>query len=283
MNLLFFGEDIFSVEVLRALISSNLGIMVRGIVMIEPLTISGKRVADFASFHRVPLFRVKSLRDKDVQSNLLRLKPDLIVSAHFQRILPPELFAWATVGAFNLHPSLLPKYRGMSPQHWPIVFGDSATAVTVHRMSNEVDTGNIMRQVLIPLEPHTYILDLQKKFLAFYGQAVVDAVVLARDGFAGKEQDVQGASYFHKIQEDNMRITLEMSVDRAYGMVRAFSLPYAGAWMDNLRFFKAHPLSIDKFESFVRHRRTPGIQIHGDRLFLVLNDGALEITKWKKI
>ncbi len=282
INLVFFGEDIFSLEVLRALIDSSLCIRTRAIVILEPVTVSGKRLVEFASRYGIPLIIVKSVKEQSVKSEILRLKADLIVAAHFQRILPAELYSSATMGAFNLHPSLLPKYKGMSPQHWPIVFGDSFTGVTVHRMADAVDTGRIMRQVAVPLEPDIYIADLQKKFLGIYGQVMVDALRLASDGFKGKEQFSEGTSYFHRIREDDMRITVEMRADHAYGMIRAFSLPYAGAWIDNLRLIRAKPLLYDEFDYLVRRDPVRGIKSRDNRLYLVLNDGALEITKWKK-
>jgi methionyl-tRNA formyltransferase len=281
MKLIFFGEDLFSLSVLRALIESELKIHTQAIVILEPVSVSGKRLVEFASQNGIPLFIVASLKATAFQAKLIAMQPDLIIATHFQRILPAELFERAKVGAFNLHPSLLPKYKGMSPQHWPIIFGDPTTGVTVHRMISEVDGGNIMKQVSLTLEPDTYIYDLQKKFLGIYGPTMVDAIRLALDGFQGTKQSYYESSYFHRVTEKNMQVNILMAADRVYAMIRAFSLPYAGAWIDNLRLIRARLISLDELNNFFHLKPEKGIRWKNNIPYLILNDGALEITKWK--
>lgn len=180
----------------------------------------------------------------------------------------------------NLHPSLLPKYRGMSPQHWPIIIGDDETGVTVHYIDQGVDTGRILRQVRIPLESDIYIHQLQKKFLAVYKTIMVEAVDRAIRGDTGNEQPADGGTYFHKIQDEDMKITQYMAVKRAYGLVRAFSFPYNGARFKHLRITKAKPVEEDLLMELNDSDLQLGLHKIGDAFYLVLKDGALNLIKW---
>ena len=250
--------------------------------MLDPISQSGERLVAYCVEQGIELIRTRSVKGGEFVDWVVAMEPDIIVSTHFQQILPGRLFNCVRLGAFNLHPSLLPMYRGMSPQHWPIVFGDTETGVTVHRMVEEVDAGRIMRQVRIPLERDLYIHELQKKFLAVYGEIMVESVRLAAEGFPGVDQPSGGGSYFHKIRDKDMQITLGMPVLRAYCMIRAFSLPYSGAWFDDLCLVRADPLSNAEYEALLLEGATRGLYRYHKRLFLVLQDGALEVSKWKK-
>lgn len=278
---IFFGEDVFSLVVLESLVNSELNLSPLAVVMLESPSVSGRRLADYCLNQGIKLIRTHSVCSDEFIARFENVEYDLIIAAHFQRLLPPVLFCNAKIGAMNLHPSLLPKYRGMSPQHWPIILGDDETGVTVHYIDQGVDTGRILRQVSIPLESDIYIHQLQKKFLTVYKTIMVEAVELAIRGRAGDEQQVDGGTYFHKIQDEDMKITQDMAVERAYGLVRAFSYPYNGARFDQLRITKAKPVEEVLWMELHGTDVQSGLQQIGDAFYLVLKDGALELLKWK--
>ncbi len=280
-DFIFFGEDAFSLAVLESLVDSELGLRPLMVVMLEPISVSGRRLANYCEDRGIALFKTMSVRSDEFLARFDTIAFDLVISAHFQRILPVRIFGRARLGALNLHPSLLPQYRGMAPQHWPIILGDSETGVTVHRIDEGVDTGRIVRQVRIPLEPDIYIHELQKRFLAVYQFIMVEAVERLIAGQEGEVQLSQGATYFHKVREEDMEITCEMEIKRAYGLVRAFSFPYPGARFQDVRIMKAKPVDEVLWMDLRQFAQSPGLQSKGDRLYLVLQDGALELTKWK--
>ena len=111
---------------------------------------------------------------------------------------------------------------------------------------------------------------------------MAEAVELLFSGEQGEEQPEDGASYFHKIQEEDMAIHSEMDVTRAYSIVRAFSFPYAGARFDGVRIMKARPVSKELGTQLRRSRGESGLHTVGTSRYLILKDGALEITKWYK-
>lgn len=280
-NLIFFGEDAFSLAVLESLVEGSVAFQPIAVVMLEPISVSGRRLAEYCENRGIPLIKTRSVRSEDFLTQFDKLDYDLVVSAHFQRILPARIFGRATMGALNLHPSLLPKYRGMAPQHWPLILGEAETGVTVHRIDEGVDTGRIMRQVRIPLDPDIYIHELQSRFLAVYRCIMIEAVERLLSGEQGEEQPAAGASYFHKIQEADMEIHTAMGVARAYSIVRAFSFPYPGARFEGVRIMKAKPVSEALWTELRKSARAPGVHTVGTNRYLILNDGALELTKWR--
>jgi methionyl-tRNA formyltransferase len=115
--------------------------------------------------HGIDHTREKNLRSEDFINKIISLQPDLFVSAHFEKLLSYDLIRIPSKGAINLHPSLLPDYRGLAPQHWPIINGDAKTGVTVHFIDETADTGDIIIQKEIDIEKDDYVIDLQKKML----------------------------------------------------------------------------------------------------------------------
>jgi methionyl-tRNA formyltransferase len=280
-NLILFGEDVFSLAVLKSLVEGRLALQPLAVVMLEPISVSGRRLADYCGHRGIRLIKTGSVREEEFLALFDGLDYDLVVSAHFQRILPTRIFCRARMGALNLHPSLLPKHRGMSPQHWPIILGEAETGVTVHLIDEGVDTGRIMRQVRIPLIADIYIHELQKKFLDVYRSIMIEAVERLFSGEQGDEQPAVGASYCHKIQESDMVISPNMEVARAYSLVRAFSFPYPGVRFDNIRVLKAKPVNEEFWMELKKSANSRGLRTIGTTRYLILNDGALAIAKWR--
>jgi methionyl-tRNA formyltransferase len=281
-SFIFFGEDAFSLTVLESLVNSPLNLKPLAVVMLEPINVSGQRLVGYCKNLGIRLIRTASVRSEDFLSNFHNVNFDFTVSAHFQRLLPAQLFKRARIGGVNLHPSLLPKYRGMSPQHWPIAHGDANTGVTVHFIDEGVDTGKILRQVTVPLEPDIYIYELQKKFQIVYKTIVVEAVERAIMGDLGALQRPKCETYFHKIRDEDMEIELGKGLRCAYGLIRAFSFPYVGARFQDIRIMKATPVVDPSLLSKIRgYENKQGLWRINDLLFLVFEDGVLEVTKWR--
>ena len=282
-NFIFFGEDTFSLVVLESLVDSGLGLHPLAVVMLEPISVSGGRLVAYCEVHGIALIKITTVRSQEFLACFDGMDFDLVISAHFQRILPVSLFRRARLGALNLHPSLLPRYRGMAPQHWPIILGDAETGVTVHCIDEGVDTGRIVHQVRIPLKLDIYIHELQKELLVTYRTVMVEAVQRLINGYTGEAQPSEGEVYFHKIQNLDMKISLEMDVKQVYGLVRAFAFPYPGAQFQDLRIMKAQPVDAALWIELRKLSQSPSLQSKDDNLYLVLKDGALKLIKWKKV
>jgi methionyl-tRNA formyltransferase len=279
ISFIFFGEDAFSLVVLQSLVNSDLNLNPLAVVMLEPVSHSGGRLVSYCNQHGIRLIKTSDITSQEFMRLIAECNFDLLITAHFQKILPKVIFDRARLGALNLHPSLLPKFRGMSPQHWPIIFNELETGVSIHYIESDVDSGNIVKQVRIPLSPDIYIHQLQQKLLIVYQSVMLEAVKLVIGGYKGSKQHVQFGSYFHKIKSADMKISIDKGCRYAYGQIRAFSFPYAGASFGGLRIMMASPLNAINYPDLASK---VGLFSIDSRLYLCFKDGILELNKWKK-
>ena len=142
MNVVVFGEDIYTSTVVESLIEN--GHKVSLIITPEYFNESYKVLEEAAAKYNIEFVKDKNVNSGKIKDHLIKVKPDLIIAAHLRKILHKEIFSQAAKGAINVHPSLLPKYRGLSPQHQAIMHGENESGVTVHYIDADVDTGEII-------------------------------------------------------------------------------------------------------------------------------------------
>jgi methionyl-tRNA formyltransferase len=149
MNIIFMGTPAFAVPSLEILLNSNHKISAVITVPDKPkgrgLQISESEVKKIASAKGLNILQPEKLKDPEFIKQITNLNPDLIIVVAF-RILPKEIYTIPKFGSFNLHASLLPKYRGAAPINRSIINGDSRTGVTSFFLKEKVDTGGIILQ-----------------------------------------------------------------------------------------------------------------------------------------
>ncbi|MDA1189445.1 MAG: methionyl-tRNA formyltransferase, partial [Chloroflexi bacterium] len=150
LRVVFMGTPEFAVPVLTALLDA--GHEVVG-VYTQPDRPTGRGqktesppVKRLALEHGLSVYQPTTLRDADAQRKLAALEPDVCVVAAYGKLLPPEVLAIPPLGCLNIHPSLLPKYRGPSPVASAILAGDAVTGVTVMKLDEGMDTGPLLAQ-----------------------------------------------------------------------------------------------------------------------------------------
>jgi methionyl-tRNA formyltransferase len=185
---------------------------------------------------------IETLEDPDpaeLHRRLQRLTPDFIFSFYYRRMLPPEWLALARRGSFNMHGSLLPKYRGRSPVNWAVLAGERETGATLHEMVARPDAGRIVDQERVPIGEDDRAVDVMRR--------VTDAAeaVLRRSlgpllaGTATlREQDLSAASYFGGRKPEDGRIDWSRSAREIHNLVRAVAPPYPGAFCERFRIFR---------------------------------------------
>lgn len=183
MNIIFLGEDSFSAHVLTTIL--QLKYPVKRVMTIAYNNNIHKRLELVAKKNSIPYSIVSEINSPSSLSLIRAECPDLIFSAHFQQLLRKELLNIPKIGCINLHPSLLPKYRGMSPQHWPIINGDHETGVSIHFTNEGVDTGNLVAQKKLTIPQDCYVADLQRLMLPIYDDVTKEALKLINTGFRG--------------------------------------------------------------------------------------------------
>lgn len=283
LNIIFFGEDSFSAVVLNSLLINGFKVVMVATPIYDNYLY--KRLEQLTDKYQIPLFRVSDINEKSFVVNVKNFRPDLIVTAHFEKLLKYDLIQTPSLGCINLHPSLLPKYRGMAPQHWPIINGDRETGVTVHFIEEGIDTGDIILQKKITIAEDVYVSDLQQMMLPIYKTIVVDAInALQNSDCLFIKQEIQLGTYFKKLKVEDTIISHDFSKKEAYNLIRAVSKPYMGARFGNYKIWKAHYL-IDEIETISKmiNEKVGIIKNETERHFLSLKDGVLEITDFEII
>ena len=164
---------------------------------------------------------------------------DFIFSFYYRRMLPVSLLRKAGRGAFNMHGSLLPKYRGRAPVNWAIIHGETETGATLHEMTDRPDAGRIVDQERVPIGPDDTAVEVFRR--------VTDAaeVVLRRSienlvkGKAKLQpQDLSHGSYFGARRPEDGRIDWTKGAREIHNLVRAVAPPYPGAFTKGLQINK---------------------------------------------
>ncbi len=192
----------------------------------------------------LPIFEVDDVTRPDFAETVAGCKADIIVVAAF-RILPPAVYERAVLGAFNLHASLLPAYRGAAPINWSIIKGEKETGVTTFFLQQRVDTGNVIMQEKTPIDLAENASDLARRLAVIGAQVVVDTLHLIASGsVAVSGQDDSLASRAPKLTRDNTRIVWSQPVAAIHDFIRGLAMKPA-AWTmlkgKTMKLFRAAP------------------------------------------
>jgi methionyl-tRNA formyltransferase len=159
--------------------------------------------------------------------------PDLILSFYFRHLLPPNVLAIPLRGAFNLHGSLLPKYRGRAPINWAIARGEKETGATLHAMTGRADAGEIVDQESVPIGPDDTAIEVQKRVTQAGIRILERRLSGLADGTAPRRpQDEREATTFRRRTPEDGRIDWTRSAEEVHNLVRAVTHPYPGAFTD---------------------------------------------------
>jgi len=233
LNVVFMGTPDFAVPALEKLHHSDHKILA---VVTVPDKQQGRgrrerpsAVKSAALTHDLPILQPEKLNDVDFLATLSDLKPDLIVVVAF-RILPESVFLLPTFGSFNLHASLLPKYRGAAPIHWALLNGDRETGLTTFFLKRRVDTGNIIKQSKVDILPEDNLHTLYDRLCQVGAELVLETTDLIATGCAeGGEQDNKLATPAPKVTAETRHLDFSETAEQCHNRVRAFA-PSPGAY-----------------------------------------------------
>jgi methionyl-tRNA formyltransferase len=188
----------------------------------------GETVKEIAFRHYLPLYQPpENVNDPEFADVLRRLEPDLFISMYFGRLFSPELLAVPKVGCVNMHPSLLPKYRGQGPTTWPLYYGDRETGQTVHWLDEGIDSGDIIAQRAIPIEPEDDSKSLGAKLEELGIALFCETWPLISAGEAPRTvQDDALASYTVAARPEHAVIDWTRTAVEIGNQVRAFTAGY---------------------------------------------------------
>ncbi|MBN1079673.1 bifunctional UDP-4-amino-4-deoxy-L-arabinose formyltransferase/UDP-glucuronic acid oxidase ArnA [Pseudomonas sp. 1079] len=162
---------------------------------------------------------------------IAKLNPEYIFSFYYRNLLSEPLLATARKGAFNLHGSLLPKYRGRAPANWVLVNGETETGVTLHRMVKRADAGAILAQQKVTIERSDTGLSLHAKLREAATALLRDALPqLAQGKLSETAQDESKATYFGRRTAADGKLDWKKPAEQLFNLVRAVTQPYPGAF-----------------------------------------------------
>ena len=279
MKIIFMGTPDFAVPSLRILLESKHEVLA---VVTAPdkergrcLKIGFSPVKEFAEENYLPVLQPEKLKDEQFINSLKNFNADLFVVVAF-RILPKEVFAIPPKGSFNLHGSLLPKYRGAAPIQWALIKGEKETGLTTFALDEKVDTGNIYLQEKIKINYEDNFGTLHDKMSTAGAELVLRTVELIEGGnFELKKQDDSLASPAPKITKDTGKIEWNKSAEEIHNLVRALS-PHPGAYF----YFRDKQIKI--YKTKINDSASTGtgriIQIK-NQLFASCGNGSIEILE----
>jgi methionyl-tRNA formyltransferase len=188
-------------------------------------------VPAWAKENNIPLFCPENVNRAEWFETISRLAPETIFSFYYRHLLAGEILAIPPGGAFNLHGSLLPQYRGRCPVNWVLVNGETQTGVTLHRMVDKADAGDIVAQQVVPIAIADTAHSLYGK-LCRQAAILLDGVLpLIEAGTAPRiPQDWRQGSYFGRRAPADGRIDWHWPAVRIYNLIRAVTEPYPGAF-----------------------------------------------------
>lgn len=191
--------------------------------------IAPSAIKGFASDRHIPVLQPEDLKDPGFVTAVTQLQPELIVVVAF-RILPPSVFNIPSKGAFNLHASLLPKFRGAAPINWAIINGEEETGVTTFLLQERVDTGSILLQESVRIGADENAGELHDRLSRLGAEVVLKTVRMIESGTANPlRQNESEASRAPKIFREDCRIRWTEPAVRVHNFVRGLS-PIPCAW-----------------------------------------------------
>ncbi|HEV2607030.1 MAG TPA: methionyl-tRNA formyltransferase [Xanthomonadaceae bacterium] len=225
-----------------------------------------------------PVHQPTTLKTVGARQALSELKPDLLVVVAYGLILPPKILAIPRHGCWNVHASLLPRWRGAAPIHRAIEAGDAQTGVCLMQMAEGLDTGPVLLSLTTPIDSDDTAGSLHNRLAELGAEVLSDGLTLLRVGMrpvARPQADV-GVTYAHKLEKSEARLDWNQPAIAIERKVRAFSpWPVAEAVVngERLRIHEARARSIE-------HGATPGsvLAMSRDGLDIACAEGALRLS-----
>lgn len=232
-------------------------------------------VAELAALHDIPTITPADPNDPDIVAQISKLSPDFLFSFYYRLMIKRPLLDTAHRGAYNMHGSLLPKYRGRVPVNWAVLAGERETGATLHRMLEKPDAGAILASQAVPILPDDNAHQVFNK-VTVAAEIALDRVLpqLIAGSASEEPQDLARGSYFGGRKPEDGRIDWRAPARSIHNLVRAVAPPYPGAFCA----FQGGTLRVLK--TLVESRRSPrsdapGLYAECGHLYADCGDGRV--------
>jgi methionyl-tRNA formyltransferase len=228
----------------------------------------------------IPVHTPEKVNTPEWIERIAAMKPDLILSVYYRNMISSKILALPPLGAFNMHGSLLPRYRGRAPINWAVLHGEPRIGMTLHRMVKSADAGAIVDQDGVDLGPRDTAEQAFRKVLPCARRVLERQIEPLLTGTAKETpQDDAQATYFGGRKPEDGRIDWTQTSRQIFNLIRAVTDPYPGAFADThgarLMVWWAEPES----PAASGRRGRPGEVLSIDPLVIATGDAALELTR----
>jgi methionyl-tRNA formyltransferase len=244
MNIIFFGSDSFSIPVLNKLLQEKFSVQK---VVTTPDTKRGRGqklmpslVKEFATEKNLSIVAPNKLLNVQLVDELQSIEPDFLVIASYGKMVPPAIFKLPKHAALNVHPSLLPKYRGASPIASSILNGDRETGVSIAEITKDLDAGDVFGQISTPIRINETAAELTARLSEGAADLLVTVIrAIAKKQAVRKPQDDKLSTYASKLTKQIGKIEWSKNALQIHQLVRACQ-----PWPSSFTFFKTRRLKI---------------------------------------
>ena len=239
-------------------------------------------IIDFCKNHNIPFFKGNPRNGKAYQF-IKNIQVDVLISINFLFLIKSDIINHPKILSFNIHGSLLPKYRGRTPHVWAIINNEKNSGISAHIIDEGCDTGEILSQVIIPISQNDTGNDILNKYKSKYFSLTKDVLdKIESNKLAPLIQDESLATYYGIRKPEDGRINWNWHKERIRNWVRAQANPYPGAFS----FVNGNKLTIDEVEE-VSNGFTSltenGIVLEIEPNIIVKTpNGALKLTKFRE-
>jgi methionyl-tRNA formyltransferase len=235
-RIIFMGTPDFAVPVLTALIGQDHD--VRAVYTQPPrpagrgMSVRKSPVHQKAEQFAIPVYTPQTLRDPQEQRRFAQIEADFAIVVAYGLILPSEILSATRLGAYNVHASLLPRWRGAAPINRAIMAGDTETGVMIMKMDEGLDTGPVAMAESVKISPDMTAGELHDKLSLLGADLIVRAAAaLERDSLVLTPQQETGITYAPKLSKDETRIPWLRTASEVHNHIRGLS-PFPGAWCE---------------------------------------------------
>jgi methionyl-tRNA formyltransferase len=234
LRIIFMGTPEFAVGILDTIIKNNYDVV--GVITAADKPagrgqkIKYSAVKEYALANNLPLLQPTNLKDEGFLEELKALNANLQIVVAF-RMLPKVVWEMPELGTFNLHASLLPNYRGAAPINWAIINGETKTGVTTFFIDDKIDTGAMILNSEIAIEPEENAGQLHDRLIDLGSTTVIDTLKIIENGNVTTtiQKDNEDIKTAYKLNKENCKIDWNKSGQEINNLIRGLS-PYPAAW-----------------------------------------------------
>lgn len=242
-KIIFLGTPEFAIPTLSALVQSEHVVA----IFTQPDRPKGRGqkfapppVKIFAENHKIPCFQPEKIHNKEITERIKSFNPDLMVVVAYGLYIPSKILDIPQYKTINVHPSLLPQYRGAAPMQWALINGDSKTGVTILYVSPEMDAGDMLLQKEFPLDPNSTFESLHNNLSQVGAHLLIETIHgLKNQTLRPIPQDSSKATQAPKLTKEMGHIHWNKSAIEIYNLIRG-----ANPWPGTYTVIQGEPLKI---------------------------------------